>query len=165
MAKKGRPSKYSTCLRDRLCFLLISGASLREACTESGVTVPTVLNWAMDPGHDFFEHYARARKLRAELMLDEILEIADDSAKDLKKLENGNLVFDHENVQRSRLRIDTRKWAMARMYPKVYGERYAPSAKVVNSVVAMHRKRTEEEIDAFLERKHAVSRRLGLRED
>ena len=33
------------------------------------------------------------------------------------------VVADHEHIQRSKLRVDTRKWAMARMAPKRYGDR------------------------------------------
>ena len=32
-------------------------------------------------------------------------------------------VFDNEHVQRSKLRIDSRKWIMARMAPKKYGDK------------------------------------------
>jgi hypothetical protein len=31
--------------------------------------------------------------------------------------------IDHENVQRARLRIDTRKWMVGKLAPKKYGDR------------------------------------------
>ncbi len=36
---------------------------------------------------------------------------------------DGKKTLDHEHVQRSRLRVDTRKWLMARMAPKKYGDK------------------------------------------
>lgn len=51
-------------------------------------------------------------------MAEEIVEIADDGANDI----DGDKV-DHENVQRSRLRVDARKWVAARLLPKRYGDR------------------------------------------
>jgi hypothetical protein len=60
-------------------------------------------------------------------MADELLEIADDSSKDKYSIEIGEGVeiekTDHEVIQRSRLRVDTRKWLMSKMLPKKYGDR------------------------------------------
>jgi hypothetical protein len=36
---------------------------------------------------------------------------------------DGKTIVDHENIQRSRLRVDARKWAAARLAPKKYGDR------------------------------------------
>jgi len=36
---------------------------------------------------------------------------------------DGKRIVDHENIQRSRLRVDARKWAAARLAPKKYGDR------------------------------------------
>ena len=59
---------------------------------------------------------------------EEILEIADDARNDyMEKLDDsGNLLgytLNGEHVQRSRLRIDTRKWLMSKQNPKVYGDK------------------------------------------
>jgi hypothetical protein len=35
------------------------------------------------------------------------------------------LAVDHDHIQRSRLRVDTRKWLLSEMSPKVYGDRLA----------------------------------------
>jgi hypothetical protein len=70
----------------------------------------------------FREQYARATEQRADLMAEEILEIADDGRNDYATTENGE-TFNSEHVQRSRLRVDARKWLLAKMQPKKYGER------------------------------------------
>jgi hypothetical protein len=56
-----------------------------------------------------------------ELMADEIMSIADDSSKDVIKV-NGKEVVDHEHIQRDKLRIDTRKFLMSKLASVVFGE-------------------------------------------
>jgi hypothetical protein len=47
----------------------------------------------------------------------------DERAFDTKINDLGYQMPDHEYMQRSRLRIDTRKWLACKLIPKVYGER------------------------------------------
>ena len=56
-----------------------------------------------------------------ELMADEIMSIADDSSKDVYTV-NGKEMIDHENIQRDKLRIDTRKFLMSKLASVVFGE-------------------------------------------
>ena len=55
-----------------------------------------------------------------------MLEIADDGRNDwivrLRKDGSTETVVDNEAVQRSRLRIDTRKWLLSKLSPKKYGD-------------------------------------------
>lgn len=60
-------------------------------------------------------------------MAEEILEIADDGTNDwmMRQGENGvalEPIVDHEHISRSKLRVDARKWLMAKMQPKKYGD-------------------------------------------
>jgi Bacteriophage Sf6, terminase small subunit-like len=52
---------------------------------------------------------ARAREERADRYFEEIIEIAKDSSGDYTEDRNGERVVDHENIQRSRLRVDALK--------------------------------------------------------
>ena len=115
----GRPSKYSKRLSDQICFSLMEGNSLRSTCKTLDIHKDTVLRWAVDQEHPFSSQYALARRIQAELMLDEILEIADDSTKDTKADGQPN----KEHMMRARLRVDTRKWAAGKLAPKRYGDR------------------------------------------
>jgi hypothetical protein len=60
-------------------------------------------------------------------LADRILEIAADSSGDwVEKLQPDGkvvVVVDHENIARSRLRINILKWIAARMAPRKYGNR------------------------------------------
>ena len=51
-----------------------------------------------------------------------VLEIADNSSADWIDTGNGNRVLDSVHVNRARLMIDTRKWLLSKMLPKVYGD-------------------------------------------
>jgi hypothetical protein len=55
---------------------------------------------------------------KADLMFEDILNIADDSSGDTITDDEGNERINTEFVQRSKIRVDTRKWALSRMNPK-----------------------------------------------
>jgi hypothetical protein len=83
----------------------------------------TVMRW-LGVNKAFQDQYARAREVQADYWAEEIVEISDDSSQDaITDPESGNTRQNSEFVARSRLRVDTRKWLMARMAPKKYGER------------------------------------------
>lgn len=60
-------------------------------------------------------------------MAEEILEIADDGSQDTEEIEISEGVTstrtNAEVIQRSRLRVDTRKWLMSKLAPKKYGDK------------------------------------------
>jgi len=82
----------------------------------------TVFRWlAAHP--DFCNQYARARELQADALAEEVLAIGDDARGDLVIDADGKARTNWENVQRSRLRCDNRKWFCAKVAPKKYGDR------------------------------------------
>lgn len=125
--RTGRPSLYSQELTDRICERLAQGESLREICRD--VDMPdriTVLRW-LRKYPLFRNQYAEARDDQADYMADEILDIADNSANDymVRQRADGSEdeAVNHDNINRSRLRVDARKWLMARLAPHKYGDR------------------------------------------
>jgi hypothetical protein len=122
-AGPGRSYVYSEDLADRLCTLLAKGTGLRPSCKACGVDSATVLQWATDTKHPFSERFKNARTIGYLMMAEEILEISDNSTGDLTIDQNGHNVVNHENIQRSRLKVDTRKWIVSRMLPHIYGEK------------------------------------------
>ena len=124
----GRPSKYSGSLAEDICGLLAEGQSLAEICRQNDMPARSmVYRWlAADGG--FRDRYVRAREAQADRFADEIIEIADDATNDWMKRRQGEetvRVVDHEHIQRSRLRVDARKWLMAKLAPKKYGDSVA----------------------------------------
>lgn len=75
----------------------------------------------------FADKYARAKEEQAELMAEEIIAIADDSQNDLEVRYGADgkpyKVEDKEVVNRSKLRVDTRKWLLSKLIPKKYGDK------------------------------------------
>ena len=121
--KIGRPSLYSEKLGLAICRQIVEGRSLRRICQAKNMPgMTTVMRWlaAHEP---FREQYARARELQAEKLFEECLEIADASEGDVKAMADGRRVVDLENINRSRLRVDTRKWMVSKLAPKKYGDR------------------------------------------
>lgn len=76
----------------------------------------------MENRDGFSAHYATARELGYQSMADDLLDIADDKSGDYT-LKDGVTVMDSEAVARARLRVDTRKWMLSKVLPKVYGDR------------------------------------------
>lgn len=122
----GRPSSFTQEIADAICERIADGQSLREICRdESMPDKKTVLRWLAER-EEFRAQYASAREAQADHFADEILEISDDGTNDWTKRKIGEElvdVVDHEHISRSKLRVDARKWLMARMAPKKYGDR------------------------------------------
>lgn len=118
----GRPSSYKTETADYICQELVEGRSMRSICLDEDMpSEGTVYNWLQD-FPDFLEKYTRARASQAERMLEEIIEIADDSSGDTEYGDSGPKP-NNEWINRSKLRVETRKWAMAKLAPKKYGDK------------------------------------------
>nr|WP_316214145.1 terminase small subunit protein [Bradyrhizobium sp. SZCCHNR2032] len=98
------------------------GESLRSICRDDSMPdKSTVFRW-LAAHAEFRDQYARAREARTDAMAEEILEISDDGSNDTYEVD-GREVTNQDVIARSRLRVDTRKWLMARMAPKKYGDR------------------------------------------
>ena len=121
-----RPSDYTPELASEICAKLAEGQSLRTVCKEESMPcTSSVFNW-FRKHPEFLEQYTRAKEESADAMAEEVLDIADDATNDWMSKNAGDDVafsFNGEHVQRSRLRIETRKWLMAKMKPKKYGEK------------------------------------------
>lgn len=124
----GRPTIYTEELANQLCSELAAGRSLNAICKEEWAPdKSTVFNW-LARNKEFLDKYAQAREQQAEVWADELVEIADDGTNDYVEQETkkGTIVLcDHENINRSRLRVDTRKWVLSKLMPKKYGDRTA----------------------------------------
>lgn len=141
MARTGRPTKYTTALATKICERISGGESLRGICKDEDMpSATTVFNWLLDKRHkDFLEQYETARNIQAELMFEELLEIADDGSNDYMEREtkDGDTyeVLNTEHVQRSRLRVDTRKWFLSKVLPKKFGDKITHAGDQDNPII------------------------------
>ena len=123
-AKRGRPTKFTPELAREICLRIAAGESTRAiARDESMPSESTIRAWAVDDINGFSAQYTRAIQIRAVGWSEEILEIADEGTNDTYIDENGNERTDHDVIARSRLRVDTRKWMLSKVLPKVYGDK------------------------------------------
>lgn len=137
-------SKYSEAMATKICEQLMLQRSLKEIASEPNMpSMRTIVRWLADPAMvGFREMYYYARRVQAEIYIDEIFEIADDSSGDYKKVWNSkheeyDIVPDNEHIQRSRVRIDTRKWFAAKMVPRIYGEKIEASLDVTGDLAEL----------------------------
>ena len=103
---------------DAICDIIISGKSLRTALTKVKLSSQTFFIWIRED-EILSKQYARATVERAELMFEDMLDIADKAPK-LTNTKFGTTV-DTGDIQHKRVKIDTRKWALSKMNPKKYG--------------------------------------------
>lgn len=103
-----------------------NGSSLRKALLDNKLSSSTFFIW-LEEDTEKSKQYARATELRAEALLDEMMDIVDDSQHDVIPTELGDGVTvertNHEVIQRSRLRYDARKWLVSKLNPKKYGDK------------------------------------------
>lgn len=100
-----------------------NGASLRSALKLPGTPAASTFTKWCDNDEKMAKRYARATEKRAEAIFEDILNIADENYKDTYIDDNGIERTDNDVVQRSKLRIDARKWVLAKMHPTKYGDR------------------------------------------
>lgn len=103
-----------------------NGNSARRACVIVGLDRKKFFQLIKED-EEKRNQYTRACEERSDLIFDEILEIADDGSEDSitvnKKGGESYEVLNKEFVERSKLRIDARKWALGKMQPKKYGDK------------------------------------------
>lgn len=97
--------------------------SLRSALLLEGMPDKNQFYKWIRENESFREQYARACEERADHIFEEILEITDDNALDISVDSDGNAKVNGEVVNRSRLKVDARKWMLSKMNPKKYGDK------------------------------------------
>lgn len=114
----GRPTDYSNEIADLICERIADGESLRSICSDESMPCrATVFRWlGLDKA--FSDQYARAKEEQAELLADELVDIADEPPP-LTAMGS----TDSGAVAAMRLRIDTRKWVASKLKPKKYGDK------------------------------------------
>lgn len=135
MAKQGRPTKYNNKVASIICEKLAQGESLVAICRpDSMPSRVSVYAWLdaevnskeLRDERGFLNRYTRARELQADSFFDDAIDIADHCEHDEVEVEGPNGKYtkpSHENIQRSRLRVDTRLKVAAITRPEKYSEK------------------------------------------
>jgi hypothetical protein len=114
---------FNQAIADAVCDFLQDGQSLRAACDAVGTTHSTIIHWTKE-NPAFLNQYTRAREVGYRLLADEIIDIADEKEVQVRyDGEDTTLDLSATAVARNRLRVDTRKWMLSKMLPKIYGDK------------------------------------------
>lgn len=109
---RGRPAIYTPELAKKICDIIATlPCSLKKmnAIYDFFPDPSTIHQWRKDHS-DFSDKYWRAKLIQADILAEEILDIADGCTAD--------------NYTQAKLRIDTRKWIASKLLPKQYGDKY-----------------------------------------
>lgn len=122
-----RPTVLTPELAAALCERLADSAgSLRRVCMSDDMPLErTVRLWCAD-NPEFESAYARAKLMGIDASIDETLDIADDASNDWmsrlgKDGQSAGWQVNGDHIQRSKLRIETRRWIAERTAAKKYG--------------------------------------------
>ncbi len=114
-------SQFTPFLIQTILTEIANGGKLTDIAKRNGFTYDSWFHY-MEHHPEVRQQYARARILQCEVMADEILTIADDASRDTIEGENGPMQ-NNEWIARSRVRIDVRKWLLAKINPARWGEK------------------------------------------
>lgn len=102
---------------EQVCQLVADGASLRRACTETGVNKATFLLWCKERS-ELADQYARARETGMDAEFEDLAAVGEEEP---ERDDKGRI--DAGWVQWKRLQIDAKKWALSKKAPKKYGDK------------------------------------------
>ena len=108
---------YSQETADAICQAVAEGESLRNAAFSRGIAHSTFLLWCQERP-ELADQYARAREAGADLEFDGLTQLSDAEP---ERDDKGRI--DPAWVAHQKLKLDTRKWTLARKAPKKYGEK------------------------------------------
>ena len=109
--KAGRPSTYTKEIGIEICRRIAEGKTLREIMR--GKDMPncdTFYQWKLKE-KGLAERYTQAREQRSDLYAEEVIGIAD------------NVGLTNEEINKAKLKIDTRKWVACKLNRHIYGDR------------------------------------------
>lgn len=104
-----------------VCKEVENGRALRKACPEfMGLEKFYEM---LKSNSELAKRYAHACDARADKIFDDMLSISDDNSRDTFIDDKGVERTDNDVIQRSKLMVDTRKWVLAKLAPKKYGDK------------------------------------------
>ena len=101
------PCIYNPDIGEKLAQLIADGVGLADACKELSISRRAPYEW-LTTSEEWALLYARAREMLAHKYASEVVSIADDQS----------IPSDSRRVM-----CDSRKWAAAKLLPKVYNDR------------------------------------------
>ena len=137
-------------ISDKVFHLMESGIPCGKSCVKAGIPKSTFLGWVKPEGI-LADRYAQAREDMIHTIAEEVLQISDADPISIVD-QHGISRYDSAAVQHQRLRVDSRKWLLSKMMPKVYGDKTTQEVTGANggplTVTSLDLKNlTDEELD------------------
>lgn len=162
--KFSEKASFDPLIFEKILTLVENGMTLLKACEaisemdDVRVTPGLMRFWAKSSKETMLR-YIRAQEDKLEAWAEQVVIISDDRGDDVMKDKQGNVlldgrgnpVVDHENIQRSKLRVEARKWLLSKLKPDVYGERLAVTATQTHKVIPVTQQEIEEAQRQWLE--------------
>lgn len=126
---------------EAICNEMAEGRSLRQILREPGMPQrQTVMTWLLrgvrEPESDFAvfkKAYEFAREAQADAMFDTMADIAEDQSDDGLIDAKGRPMGNPVKVNRDRLRIETIKFRLSKLWPKKYGDHSHATVKHIGA--------------------------------
>ena len=140
----GRPPVMTEAVQLEICARMAEGESLSAVCRDPDLPArSTVTRFLVGEGPEnsaFCKRYAQARESLLDVYAEQIISISDDGTTDYitKTGRNGHEyeAVDQEHIQRSRLRVDSRRWLLSKLRPNEYGDKVV--AEVSGGLIHTH---------------------------
>jgi hypothetical protein len=119
----GRPDTgpvYTDEIAEEICDRLASGEPLAVICRDAHMPdEKAVRKWVQTRAETFGPMYARARDIGYDSIAERILELGEDRAECI----GPDGYIDNGEIQRLRMLSDNRRWLLAKLRPKQYGDK------------------------------------------
>lgn len=132
---------------DRICEQIADGASLRSVCRQESMPSKSLFFRFMREHPEHVDQYTRATEERCVALAEDALDICDDGSNDWMESNDPNnkgYELKGEHIQRSKLRVETRKWFLSKLKAKVYGDKSAVelsgSVDIAQSIMAARKR-------------------------
>jgi hypothetical protein len=123
-SKDVHPVRDMAALCDGVLSGMKNGMSTTKSCEAAGLPFSTFLD-QVDKSSELAERYTHARAVLLERMADEIVHISDTPVMGTKSVSKatGLEITEGDMTDHRRLQVESRKWLLARLMPKKYGEK------------------------------------------
>ena len=99
----------------------------------------------------FGDNFARAKSIQVDVHIEETLKISDYKYEDYVQGEHG-FVGNNAAINRARLQIDTRKFYISKLAPKIYGDKMQVTQAPISLESIDFETLSEDQINSFIER-------------
>lgn len=113
---------------DKVLRSISAGTAQRIACRKIGLNSKVFYRMLREEsklGEERRIRYARAKDEQLEAFAADTIALADAPmlSRRVKRSPTGTTIETYDNVERSRLAVETRKWHLAKLKPKVFGDK------------------------------------------